>query len=139
MFIKVASCLTTPLCYVMYQRITLFIATSSPPKFSQIKKVFLLFADNIMMNLRSPHLSPHPLRSPLSSYDWQVLCPVLSSTQDGFHFPSVKCWTANPTLYLEYFQMVSWLFMNLKRLTAYYDQVDHPETHRSILSWLMIV
>ena len=93
----------------------------------------------LQRNLRSPHLSPHPLRSPLSSYDWQVLCPVLSSTQDGFHFPSVKCWTANPTLYLEYFQIVSWLFMNLKRLTAYYDQVDHPETHRSILSWLMIV
>ena len=29
--------------------------------------------------------------------------------------------------------------MDLKRLTAYYYQVDHPETHRSILSWLMIV
>ena len=29
--------------------------------------------------------------------------------------------------------------MDLKRLAAYYDQVDHPETHRSILSWLMIV
>ena len=49
MFIKVAWCLTTPLCYVMYQHIKLFIATSSPPKFSQIKKVFLLSADNIMM------------------------------------------------------------------------------------------
>ena len=81
-------------------------------------------------NLRSPHL--------LSLLLWLAglhSSPIINTSG----FQPVKYWTANPTLYLECFQIVSWLFMDLKRLAAYYDQVDHPETHRSILSWLMIV
>ena len=111
---------------------TIFIKVLKLPKWYQ---GWSLTRPDVDISKQKPPESSAPLS--LSSYDWQVYSPVLSSTQSPFH--PVKYWTANPSLYLEYFQIVSWLFMDLKRLTAYYYQVDHPETHRSILSWLMIV
>ena len=91
MFIKVASCLTTPLCYVMYQRITLFIATSSPPKFSQKKESFSLICGQFydepsrqfsnLCQLSSATSALSGVTSPLCSLGWNLGKKVIFSCE----------------------------------------------------------